>query len=91
MSEDQAPIPRPDRRKAECVNGHDLTLPENVYTSPAGKRQCRVCKRVRARTAHRRKVGLPLDAPVLAEKHLLDKARVRAMLDGSHSPPPGRL
>jgi hypothetical protein len=28
-----------------CANGHDITDPANVYTTPAGKHQCRPCRR----------------------------------------------
>ncbi|MFC3347746.1 HNH endonuclease signature motif containing protein [Streptomyces echinoruber] len=43
-------------RRTRCVNGHDLTDPDNVHVSyppshPNGMRKCRACARDRARTA----------------------------------------
>lgn len=42
------------RTKPECLNGHDLTKPENVYRWK-GVRHCRPCKRNRDRIA----LGIP--------------------------------
>lgn len=42
-------------QRAECVNGHAFT-PANTYTTPNGRRQCRVCIRARGeRSAARRR------------------------------------
>lgn len=32
-------------KKNICGRGHDLLLTENVYVSPSGVRQCRLCRR----------------------------------------------
>lgn len=31
-------------RQKTCSRGHDLTIAENVYTRPNGRRRCRVCQ-----------------------------------------------
>lgn len=41
--------------KSRCVNGHELAG-ENLYTSPAGKPQCKICRKA-ARERCRRKVA----------------------------------
>lgn len=46
------PLGRP--RKQVCVNGHLLT-PDNVYTSPIGKRGCRTCMRHRSKVLNRKR------------------------------------
>lgn len=40
-------VPKSRKRKA-CFQGHPLD-PENVYTTPDGRRQCRTCRRARRR------------------------------------------
>jgi hypothetical protein len=41
-------------RRTACTHGHDLT-PDNTYTTPDGRRQCRVCIKARlAKHAARR-------------------------------------
>jgi hypothetical protein len=52
-------------RLTQCKQGHDLTLPNAVYTS-AKARRCRVCWLDYQRTLQRVKRGTPLDAPVRA-------------------------
>lgn len=50
---------RAQRAKTQCCHGHPLSGP-NLYTTPDGRRDCRVCRRVasvRARTALRRARG----------------------------------
>lgn len=32
--------------RTECVHGHDITNPANVYTAPAGDNRCRVCAKI---------------------------------------------
>jgi len=53
-----------------CPAGHDLTLPNAVYTSinknGGSYRRCRVCYQTYQRNIRRRKAGTPLDAPVRA-------------------------
>ncbi len=48
-------------RRDTCDRGHDLTVPENLYVYPNGrKRQCRVCVRDAARERYwrsRRQAG----------------------------------
>lgn len=44
---------RLDKRKPQCVNGHDLT-PENIYTRPNGARNCRKCHREQNRKRMRK-------------------------------------
>ena len=39
--------------KTHCVNGHDITNPDNVYASSPG-RKCKECQRKRARDRHAR-------------------------------------
>lgn len=43
-------------RRIACVNGHDFT-PENTYTTPNGRRQCRACNRARTRAYAARKAA----------------------------------
>lgn len=45
--------PSDSRRKDFCVNDHEM-VDENVYLTPEGRRQCRMCKRIRSRDSHRR-------------------------------------
>lgn len=42
-----------------CINGHDITKPENVYTQPNGNHRCQVCasETNAARTMARRAAG----------------------------------
>ncbi len=42
-------------KKDVCRRGHDVTLEENVYISPAGVRQCKLCRRAQ-HWAYRRTV-----------------------------------
>ena len=50
----------------ECKQGHDLTLPNAIYTSKKTRR-CRVCWLTYQRTLQRKRRGnIPLDAPVRA-------------------------
>ncbi len=45
-------------RRDACDRGHDLTVPENLYVYPNGrKRQCRVCVRDAARERYHRAGG----------------------------------
>ncbi len=45
-------------RRDVCDRGHDLTVSENLYVYPNGrKRQCRVCVRDAARERYRRGTG----------------------------------
>jgi len=57
-----------------CPAGHDLTLPNAVYTSTnkngGSYRRCRVCYQTYQRNIRRRKSGIPLDAPVRAYTRL---------------------
>lgn len=46
-----------------CLNGHDITNPDNVYENSAG-RKCKKCQRWRATNRHRQNKGLdPLPVP----------------------------
>lgn len=38
-----------------CTNGHDLTVPDAVYTDPAGYKHCRQCKREQALASYYRR------------------------------------
>lgn len=51
----------PRQRQTVCRRGHDLTIPKNVYTSPAGGEiRCRACKADRERERNtRRRLGGP--------------------------------
>lgn len=42
--------------RTRCKNGHDISIPENVYTAPRGDHRCRVCMSASdaRRTAERR-------------------------------------
>jgi len=42
------------RLKTACINGHDLTGKENVYVSPKGVRQCRLCAKMRVQKYNER-------------------------------------
>lgn len=33
-----------------CKHGHDITIPENVYTAPRGDRRCRICQTITNRS-----------------------------------------
>ena len=37
------------KRRTHCRRGHDLNVPENVYTAPDGERGCKVCIRAKAK------------------------------------------
>ena len=53
----------------ECKKGHDLTLPNAIYTSSDPDkivRRCRACWQEYQRNLQRKKRGTPLDAPVRA-------------------------
>jgi hypothetical protein len=46
----------PNRRKNnKCYQGHDMT-PENTYTYPDGRTDCRKCSRERWRRHYRRNI-----------------------------------
>jgi hypothetical protein len=42
-------------RERRCREGHDLTLPENVYTRADGRARCRICAVERQRERRRQK------------------------------------
>ena len=42
-----------------CIHGHALEG-RNLYRTPAGRRQCRACGKIRCRAAHRRRVAASL-------------------------------
>lgn len=44
-----------DPNTTTCWSGRHPWTPENIYTSPGGKRKCRVCHRERARERYQRK------------------------------------
>jgi hypothetical protein len=55
----------------ECKKGHDLTIPNAIYTSSDPDkivRRCRMCWQEYQRNLQRKKRGTPLDAPVRAYK-----------------------
>mgnify|MGYP006400905515 CR=1 FL=1 len=65
--------------KTQCRHGHDYTE-ENSYISPAGKRQCRICRAERAKS-YREEDKLDRELLALEErKQLRDKRRV--LLEG---------
>lgn len=45
--------------RTTCKHGHDVSIPENVYTTPSGHRRCKVCAHAleARRTADRRARG----------------------------------
>jgi hypothetical protein len=57
-----------------CSAGHDLTIPNALYTNTNKNgticRRCRVCYRAYQRNIRRRKSGIPLDTPVRAYTRL---------------------
>jgi hypothetical protein len=57
--------------KTECKKGHNITLPNSIYTAKdRGRvsRRCRVCWLEYQRNLQRKKRGTPLDAPIRAYK-----------------------
>ena len=71
------------RQHSYCGRGHEWT-PDNVYVTPHGNRQCRICK-LEANRAWSK--GQPMNAPLThcRQGHLLTPEKTRVSSRGSRS------
>jgi hypothetical protein len=65
--------------KTHCARDHEFT-PENTYTAPNGKRQCRACRKL-WRNAPRREVGVLVHNGSYARKAMNVTVRCPGCLD----------
>lgn len=72
---------RPGWRKTECLRGHDLMNPANVYRDRNGWATCLVC-RARRRERERKRPGPKPQATCRRGLHLLDAANISPAADG---------
>ena len=69
-------------RATHCKHGHEFTADNTYRQAASGGRGCVTCRRREGRNRYRVKAGIPLEAPVLRERSLEARMRIRRWREG---------